>query len=67
MNNLPSVSNLNVLFKGATSRYFESFFRGLSHSLSVGKPKTNGLLMKDKTKGVLLKQKGTRMAEDGED
>ena len=43
------------------------FFDGLSHSLSVGKPKTNGLLMKEKTKGVILKQKGTRMAEDGED
>ena len=43
------------------------FFDGLSHGLSVGKPKTNGLLMKEKTKGVILKQKGTRMAEDGED
>ena len=43
------------------------FFNGLSHSLSVGKLKTNGLLMKKKTKGVILKQKGTRMAEDGED
>ena len=43
------------------------FFDGLSHGLSVGKPKTNDLLMKEKTKGVILKQKGTRMAEDGED
>ena len=43
------------------------FFDGVSHGLSVGKPKTNDLLMKKKTKGVILKQKGTRMAEDGED
>ena len=43
------------------------FFDGLSHGLSVGKPKTNGLLMKEKTKGVILKQKGRMMAEDGED
>ena len=43
------------------------FFDGLSHDLSVGKPKTNGLLRKEKTKGVTLKQKGRRMAEDGED
>ena len=43
------------------------FFDGLSHGLSVWKPKTNDLLMKEKTKGVILKQKGTRIAEDGED
>ena len=43
------------------------FFDGLSHGLSFGKPKTNGLLMKEKPKGVILKQKGTRMAEDGGD
>ena len=42
-------------------------FDRLSHGLSVGKPKTNGSLMTEKTKGVILKQKGTRMAEDGED
>ena len=44
-----------------------NFFDGLSHGLSVGKPKTNGLLIKEKTKGVILKQAGTSMAEDGED
>jgi hypothetical protein len=33
----------------------------------VGKPKNNGLLRKKNTKGLILKQKGTRMAEDGED
>ena len=43
------------------------FFDGLSHGLSVGKPKTNSLLMEEKTKGVILKQKGTNVAEDGED
>ena len=43
------------------------FLDGLSHGLSVGKPKANGLLIKEKTKGVILKQKGKRMAEDGED
>ena len=43
------------------------YFDGLSHGLSVGKPKTNSLLMEEKTKGVILKQKGTNVAEDGED
>ena len=43
------------------------FFDALSNGVSVEKPKTNGLLMKEKTKGVTLKQKGTTMAEDGED
>ena len=43
------------------------FFDGLSHSLSVRKPKTNDLLKEEKPKGEILKQKGTRMAEDGED
>ena len=58
---------LSDLLKGAMSRYFKSFLRWAKPQLSVGKPKTNGLLMKEKTKGVILKQKGTRMAEDGED
>ena len=54
--------------KGATSRYFESFLPdGLNCGSSVGKLKNNGLLRKKKTKGLVLKQKGTRMAEDGED
>ena len=43
------------------------FFDGLSCGASVGKPKTNGLLRKKNTRGFILKQKGTRMAEDGED
>ena len=55
------------LFKGATSRYFESFLRHLNYGLSVWKPKNNGLLRKKNTKGLILKQKVTRIAEDGED
>ena len=43
------------------------FFDGLNYSLNVGKPKNNGLLSKKNTKGVILTQKGTGMAEDGED
>ena len=43
------------------------FFDGLNCGLSAGKPKNNGLLRKKKTKGSILKQKVTRMAEDGED
>ena len=43
------------------------FFDGLNYSWSVAKPKNNGLLRKKNTKGVCLKQKGTMMAEDGED
>ena len=33
----------------------------------LGEPKNNSLLRKENTKGVILKQKETRMAEDGED
>ena len=47
--------------------FLSHFFDGLNCGSSVGKPKNNGLLMKKNTKGVKLKQKGTRMAEDGED
>ena len=43
------------------------FFDGLDCGLSVGKPDNNGLLMKKNAKGMILKQKGTRMAEDGDD
>ena len=50
-------------FKGILSH----FFNGLNYRLSVGKPKTNGLLRKKTIKGVILKQKGTRMAEYRED
>ena len=43
------------------------FFKSLNNSLSVGKPKYNGLLRKKNSKGMIVEQKGTRMAEDGED
>ena len=43
------------------------FFDGLNCGSSVGKPRHNGLLRKKNTKGVILKQKGTRMAEDIQD
>ena len=39
----------------------------LNYCLSAGNLKNNGLLRKKNTKGVILQQKGTRMAEDGED
>ena len=43
------------------------FFDGLNYGLSAGKPKNGGLLRKKNNKGVILKQKGTGMAEDGDD
>ena len=43
------------------------FFHSLNCGLSAGKPKSNGLLRKKKTKGFVLEQKGTRMAEHGGD
>ena len=55
------------IVKGATSRYFQSFLQWPKLRLSVGKPKTNSLLRKKNTNGLILKQKGTRIAEDGED
>ena len=64
-NNKEKASRFLRYLKGATSRYFKSFLR--RPQPSVGKPKTNGSLMKEKIKGVILKQKGTKIAEDGED
>ena len=43
------------------------FFDGLNFGLSVRTPKNNGFLRKKNTKGVILKQKETRMADDGKD
>ena len=40
-------------------------FDDLNYGYSVGKPKSNGLLRKKNTKGMILKRKETRMAEDG--
>ena len=50
-----------------TNDILSHFFDGLNCGSSVWKPKHNGLLRKKNTKGLILKQKGTRMAEDGED
>ena len=58
---------VSLLIKGATSRYFESFFDDLNYGESASKPENNDLLWKKNTKGVILEQKGTRMAENGED
>ena len=41
------------------------FVDGLSYGKNVAKPKNNGILRKKNTNGVILEQKGTRMAEDG--
>ena len=43
------------------------FFDGLNCGLSVEKPKNVGLLREKNAKGLSIKQKGTRMAEDGKD
>ena len=51
-------------FKGATSRYFASFLQKPKLRLKCWEPKNNGLLRKKNPKAI-LKQKGTRMAEDG--
>ena len=54
-------------FKTYDPEQSRHFFDGLNYSLSAEKPKSNGLLRKKNTKQVILKQKGTRMAGDGED
>ena len=56
----------NYFLKELRHDILSHFFDGLIHNLSVGKPTNNNLLRKKNTKGVILKQKGTRMAEDGE-
>ena len=56
-----------VVLKELCRDVLSHFFDGLNYGLSAGKPKNNGLLRKKNTKGVILKQKGTRMAQDGED
>ena len=59
---------MKVLLLLLRSRYniLSHFFDGLNYGLSVGKPKNNGLLRKKNTKGLIIGQKGTRMAEDGQ-
>ena len=56
-----------VLLREVPHDILSNFFDGLNYGLSVGKPKNNSLLWKKNTKGVILKQKGTRMAVDEED
>ena len=43
------------------------FYKGLNNGLSAGKYKNNGLLTKKKIEGLILKQKGSRTADDGGD
>ena len=43
------------------------FVDNLNYGLSVAKPNNNCLLRKKNTKGLILEQKGTRMAEDDQD
>ena len=54
------------LLKELHHNILSHFFDGLNCSSSVGKPKNNGLLWNKNTKGLILKQIGTRMAEDGD-
>ena len=54
-------------FKEPRHDVLSHFFDGLNYGSSVVKPKNNGLLRKKNTKGIILKQKGTRIPEDGED
>ena len=58
---------LFIPFKRVLHDILSHFFDGLNSGLSVEKPKHNGLLRKKNTKGVILKHKGTRTAQDGED
>ena len=47
------------------SHYFESFLQFPQILVkALAEPKNNGLLRKNNIQGVILKQKGTRMAED---
>ena len=46
-----TITRLGIPLKELRYDILSYFFDGRSHGLSVGKPKTNGLLMKQKTKG----------------
>ena len=56
-----------LLLKELRYDILSHFFDGLNCGSSVRKPRNNCLLRKENTKGLILKQKGTRIAEDGED
>ena len=65
----------NLLFEALQESFLKElrhdilslFFDGLNYCYSVGKPKNSGLLKKKNSRWVILKQQGTRMAENGED
>ena len=56
-----------INFKELRHDILSHFFNGINCGYSAGKPKNNVLLRKKNLKGVILKRKGARMAEDGED
>ena len=62
----PNNHSFNLFLKELCHDILSHFFDGLNYSLSVGRPKNNALLRTKNTKRVILKQKGTRMAENGE-
>ena len=57
---------VSVPLKELRDNILSHFCDGLNIGFSVGKPKNNDLLRKKNTKRVILQQKETRMAEDGE-
>ena len=65
--NCENVTKGPIHLKELRHEVLSPFFVGLNNSFSVGKANNNGFLRKKNTKGLILKQKGTSMAEDGED
>ena len=63
----PELIPVSIALKELRPDKLSHFFDGLNCGLSVGKPKNNGLLRKKNNRGLLLKQNGTRMVEDGGD
>ena len=61
--------NILLIFVLKELRYdnLSLFIDGLNHGSSVGKPKNYSYVWKKNSKRETLKQKGTRMAKDGED
>ena len=62
-----SYNNNCLILRELRHEILSHFFDGLNYGESVAKPKKNGMLSKKNTKGVILEQKGTRMAEDYKD
>ena len=60
-----NVMHLRLFLKELCHDIWSHFLDGLNYGLSVGKGKKKNWLRKKNTKWVILKQKGTRMAEDG--